>query len=105
MNDLPIACSLTDDERDVRRADLLPGLLADVLERRAAASGEGYAARFAPAPGRLAQLARVIEAERACCRFLRFTLTAEPNNGALWLEVTGPPGTRAFLDSVFQPAP
>ena len=39
-------------------------------------------------------VASVIEAERGCCRFLRFRLTIEPHGGPLWMEVTGSEGTR-----------
>jgi hypothetical protein len=39
----------------------------------------------------------MINAERQCCRFLRFQLTVEPDEGPLILDLTGPPGTRDFL--------
>ena len=42
----------------------------------------------------------MIEAERACCRFLKFGLTLEPDGGPLVMEVTGPEGTQEFLLSV-----
>ena len=35
-----------------------------------------------------------------CCPFLRFVVTAEPNGGPIYLEVTGPPGTRELLDQL-----
>ena len=38
-----------------------------------------------------------IDAERRCCRFLRFRLTVEPDEGPMVLELTGPEGTRDFL--------
>jgi hypothetical protein len=38
-----------------------------------------------------------MEAERHCCRFLRFTLTVEPDEGQFILELTGPQGTREFV--------
>ena len=47
-------------------------------------------------------VARVVDAERACCRFLRFTITVEPDDGAITLEVTGPPGTGDFLAALFE---
>ena len=47
-----------------------------------------------------ADVAAVIDAERACCRFLRFTLVVEPDGGPLSLTLTGPPGTRDFLDAL-----
>jgi len=44
-----------------------------------------------------------IGAESQCCPFLRFRLTLEPGGGPLWLELTGPPGTREFLAETVQP--
>jgi hypothetical protein len=45
-------------------------------------------------------LATMIDAERRCCPFLRFQVLAEPDNGPVWLEVTGPAGTRDFLEQL-----
>jgi hypothetical protein len=42
----------------------------------------------------------VLERERTCCSFLRFQIIAEPENGPIILEVTGPPGTRELLRSL-----
>ena len=38
-----------------------------------------------------------IVAERECCPFLRFELTAQPNMGPVSVRVTGPAGTKDFL--------
>jgi len=43
-------------------------------------------------------LAGMIDAEPRCCPFLRFQVVSEADNGPLWLEVTGPVGTREFLE-------
>ena len=40
---------------------------------------DGLRWRFAPEDGLLAQIATVIDAERRCCRFLRFEVIVEPN--------------------------
>jgi hypothetical protein len=42
----------------------------------------------------------MIDAERRCCRFLRFVVTVEPGDDSICLEVTGPAGTREFLDGL-----
>ncbi|HEX5829880.1 MAG TPA: hypothetical protein VFY16_02790 [Gemmatimonadaceae bacterium] len=44
-------------------------------------------------------LARWITHERRCCPFLTFTLELTPGDGAIWLRLTGPAGTPAFLDA------
>jgi hypothetical protein len=98
MADLPIACTLSPAERQEQRADLLPGLLAQAVERLPAANG--YRWRFAAADGLLATMGRVIDAERRCCRFLHFVVRAEPDRGAVFLEVTGPAGTKEFLEQL-----
>jgi hypothetical protein len=93
--DLPIACTLTPDELRVRREGLLPGIIgrAEGHER----IDGGFRFRFASGAGLLTAIAAAIDAERRCCRFLRFQMTAEPEEGTISLEVTGPPGTAEFL--------
>jgi hypothetical protein len=101
MSDLPIVCTLDRAALKARRE----GLLAD-LRREASAHEEiptGYRLRFAASDGTLAAIARAVEAERHCCRFLRFRITVEPDGGPVWLELTGPPGTREFLAALLEP--
>ena len=95
MPDLPIACTLGPAAVKARREDLLGSLFLRAEERLDLA--EGYRVRFVAADQVLADIAKVIEVERQCCRFLTFTVTVEPDDGPIWLEVTGPPGTREFL--------
>src|SRR2546427_10588586 len=95
LSDLPIAGTSAPAELQRRRAGLLPGLLARAMERIPVP--DGYRWRFAPADDLLAAVASVIDAERRCCRFLRFVVAVEPDDGPISLEVSGPPGTRAFL--------
>lgn len=102
MNDLPITCTLGPEELRAQGAELLPGLVARAAEIRWLA--DGLVARFEAASGLLADAVRVIEAERKCCRFLRFRVTAEPELGPVWLEVTGPAGTRDFLAALTPPS-
>jgi hypothetical protein len=37
--------------------------------------------------------------ERQCCPFLRFNIRLEPGEGPIWLELSGPEGTKDFLNS------
>ena len=91
---LPVACTLTDPEVARRRAEL-SGVLSEA--RTVESVPSGYRWRFASTTGIVARLAAVIEAERLCCRFLRFDLRADPDLSDVTLEVTGPEGTAAFL--------
>jgi len=100
MTDLPIACTLTPDALRARRA----GLLSDLLRRAEGHEDlqEGLRLRFAPTGETLATITRAVEAERHCCRFLRFGITVEPDGGPILLDLTGPPGTRDFLGALLE---
>lgn len=78
-----------------RRAGLLASVAAGVIERRDIPGGFAY--RFEADAQALRELIEMIDLERQCCRFLRFLLQVEPSDGPVWLELTGPAGTRHFL--------
>ena len=99
MTHLPVACTLDPATLKTRREGLLSQLLRRVVEREELA--EGYRLRFAAEEDTLAVIARSVEAERHCCRFLRFHITVEPDAGPIWLELTGPAGTREFVSALF----
>ena len=92
---LPVACSLSEPALAKRRA----GLFTDLARRRQEVRwlAEGVTLRYGSERGTLALLGEFIQLESECCRFLRFQLTVEPAGGPVWLELTGPPGTREFL--------
>ncbi len=93
--DPPIACDLSASERARRADELLPGLVRDAEEERPVPGGFRW--RFAPRVDVLQRMARVIDTERRCCRFLRFRIEVEAADGPIWLEVTGPEGAPDFL--------
>jgi hypothetical protein len=95
MNNLPIVCTLTPETVATRKAQLLPGLFrgAEITEP----TPDGYRLRFAPSREMLQAIVSAIDAERHCCRFLRFELIVEPEAGSLVLTLSGPPGAREFL--------
>ena len=95
MTDLPIVCTLNPDTARTRRAALLPGLLARAVERFELPAG--YRVQFAANGDILSAIAQTLDAERQCCRFLRFQVTVEPDGGPIWVDLTGPAGTREFL--------
>src|SRR5258708_39779471 len=94
-SDLPIACTLTPEELRRGREPLLPGIIAraDGHERL----DDGFRFRFTPGDGLIPAIAAVIDSERRCFRFLRFSVTGEAGEGAGSLDVSGPPGTAEFL--------
>jgi hypothetical protein len=100
MRDLPIMCDLAPGEITARRAALLPGLLAQAEERTTLP--DGFRWRFVASGEFFAAAAETMNAERQCCRFLRFVLTVEPGGGPVWLEITGPEGTVEFLETLIR---
>jgi hypothetical protein len=95
---VPLACvpgAIPADERAAHFALAAELFGAGVQERRALA--DGYAFRFPPE--RLDGVMRFVSNERLCCPFLEFGITIAPANGPVWLRLTGPEGTRAFLEA------
>jgi hypothetical protein len=95
MTNLPIVCTLDPAALRTRREGLLAQLVGRANDRREI--DEGYRLQFTGSTDNLELIARTVEAERHCCRFLRFQITVEPDEGAILLDVTGPPGSREFL--------
>jgi hypothetical protein len=98
MKDLPVACSLTPEALRARR----DGLLGDLARRAQSREDlpDGVRLRFESESGSLATIAEAVEAERHCCRFLRFVIVVEAGGGSILLDLTGPPGTGEFLTSL-----
>ena len=96
---LPIACSLTNAELQERRQDVLRKARGAVTRVRELENGYAYCF---PSDGKwLADLATLVNLERQCCPFLRFVITVESGDAPIWLEMTGPEGTKEFLGSTF----
>lgn len=101
MTNPPIVCTLGPAALKARREGLLSDLLRRVDERQDIP--EGLRVRFPAEGDTLALIAGIVDAERQCCRFLRFQITVEADGGPLWLELTGPPGTGEFLSAFLEP--
>lgn len=99
MADLPVACTLSPDALNARRADLLNALFQRASEHVDLPNGRRL--RFAGDGELLLDIARIVEAERHCCRFLQFTIVVAADRGPITLDLTGPPGTREFLKATF----
>ena len=95
MREPSVACTLSERDLAARRASLFAELRQQRLEIRWLPDGAAF--RYRPGPAVLASLAEFVQLESKCCPFLRFRLTVEPASGPLWLELTGPSGTRELL--------
>lgn len=94
----PIVCTLT-QEGLAERKDEIAKLTRSILERRDLANGIAY--RFAPEPGVVVRLARLVDLERQCCQLLTFRITVEAAGSPVWLELTGPPAAKAVIEGYF----
>lgn len=99
MKQIPIACTLSDSEQAARQWSLQQEIGAAVQER--VELEDGYALRFPPSPDWIPRLAELVVFERSCCPFLTLELTAEPEQGPVWLRLRGPEGAKAFLERSF----
>lgn len=93
--DLPVACSLTSPELIKRREYILKELKPQIVEMKEL--DDGYAFCFDAGSAELQQLAEFIAFERQCCPFLTFILEVHPNQGPIWLTLSGPQNTKEFL--------
>jgi len=96
---LPIACSLTDSQLQERRRGVLHKVRSAVVEVKELENGYSYS--FPSEGEQLEELAKLVDLERQCCPFLRFHINVEAGNGPIWLEMTGPEGTKEFLAATF----
>jgi hypothetical protein len=103
MADLPVACTLDPEGLKGRRSGLLRDLVARAARRDD--RNDGLVFTFTPTADLLPLIAEVIEAERRCCRFLRFELSVAADEGPVRLLLSGPPGTREFLQDLFPKGP
>ena len=86
--------ALTVEERK-RRAELSSQISRCVQQMEELA--DGFAFRFAPDAGTWMTLAEFSTLERRCCPFFAFSLSAEEEDGAMWMRITGREGVKQFL--------
>jgi hypothetical protein len=89
----PVTCKLTTPELQKRKATVIAGLKALVLERKELQNGFSY--KFEGTDEILDKLNDFIKTERMCCDFLTFQITIEEQTARL--NITGPSGAKEFL--------
>ena len=101
QSDIPIVCTLSEDDMTRRRDGVLADLTAHAGEVNELA--DGYELRFPGTPEWVAKLTQFITDERACCAFFTFELVFEPEQGPVWLRIRGSDGVKSFLREMLQP--
>jgi hypothetical protein len=87
--ELPLACSLSAHDLQVRGAEIARlGEQVQVVRELA----DGYAFAFPAGAGQVATLLDFIVAERACCPFFTFILVFPSPHTQVWLHIQGQEG-------------
>ncbi len=95
---LPIACTLSDEERGSREGEV------DALFARMVAVRElpdGYAFAFPPESGVAHAVFDLVLAERACCPFFTFELAFPSPHERVWLRMCGGEEVKEFVRGSF----
>jgi len=92
----PIACNMAalSDEQRERIMVLIKQIRAAGPEVRELA--DGYSLRLPAESAMIKDTAEWITLERLCCPFFRFEMEVEPEDGAMWVRLTGREGVKAF---------
>lgn len=94
-NGRTLACKLDEAQKEDRRPKL-EKLFGNFLQDRRETEA-GWAFRF-PADGEaFERIVQFVDAERKCCPFFRFDVTVEPDQGPIWLEVSGDERVKHFI--------
>ena len=92
-----IVCKLTTPELQERKKNEIAQLKTLVLGRVETENGVRF--KFEGTDKIIDLLTSFIKTERLCCNFFTFQLTVEDENNFVWLELSGPEGTKAFIET------
>jgi hypothetical protein len=92
-----LACDLTAIPASEREEHVVAAPLLFKTAQEVQELPDGFAIRFPNEPGKFMEIANFIESERLCCPFFNFNLEVEPNQGPLWLRLTGGEGVKDLL--------
>lgn len=90
-----LSCKLTTPELQERKKTIIAELKNLMLEKVEIEKGFKY--KFDGSDNTLDLLNNFIKTERLCCSFFVFTLTASGEANSIWLELSGPEGTKDFI--------
>ena len=91
-----VRCTLSEPERKARREEIASGL-ATRVEAIEETTG-GHVLWFRRSPELIKEVGDFIAFESGCCAFLNFELDVRASEGEFALRLTGPEGTKEFLE-------
>jgi hypothetical protein len=95
-----VTCTLSGPDRQDRQG-VLDRLGDGMVERKEL--DDGFAFGFPAENEWLTAITEVVALERKCCSFFTFRIVVEAGSGPIWLELSGPEGTKEFLSSQLGP--
>ena len=93
-NPSSLTCKLTTPELLARKQTVHAELKTLIVEKKK--TNWGIKFRFEGSDRTIDTVSSFIKTERLCCDFFDFTITLSKDS-VLWLELSGPEGTKAFL--------
>lgn len=97
MSKKAVTCKLTTPELQERKKTLIAEVKKLVVQRVEVTNGVRYS--FNDSDNTIDLLTTFIKTERLCCSFFEFNLVVGQSEGIVTLELTGPEGTKDFIES------
>lgn len=94
---IEVSCMLTQPELQERKTRVLASLRQKITEIKELSDGFTFA--FNGEDGIIDELIEFIKSERQCCPFFTFNLLVKNENNGVWLSITGPKGTKEFIQA------
>jgi len=94
-----LTCKLTTPELQERKKTVIAEVKKLVVQRVETANGVRYS--FNDSDSTIDLLTNFIKTERLCCSFFEFNLIVGQAEGFVSLELSGPEGTKDFIESEF----
>lgn len=90
-----LICGLSSPELQKRQETVIVSLQKKILETKELENG--YAFKFTGTDEILDELNEFIKTERQCCGFFIFGLSVSGDKSEVWLELSGPEGSKDFI--------
>ena len=90
-----VACKLTTPELQERKRTVIAELKKALLDKKETKDGFKY--KFESSDELIDKVTTFVKTERLCCEFFDFTVSITSETNEMWLELSGPEGTKKFI--------